>query len=87
MKPTNSSPKKNSQCGVQIDRNSWNSRKKSAPSAGPRKERMPPMTTIARSSPEKATDSGSAEAKRWSKTDSVPARPTTAAETTKPSSA
>ena len=87
MKATKSRPNQNSQCGVQIDRNSRNSRKNSAPSAGPRNERMPPITTIARSSPEKATDSGSAEAKRWLNTDSVPASPTTAAETTKPSSA
>ena len=49
--------------------------KNSAPSAGPRKLRMPPMTTIASSSPEKATASGSADAKRWLNTDSTPAKP------------
>ena len=58
--------------------------KNSAPSAGPRKLRMPPITTIAMSSPEKATDSGSAEAKRWLKTDRTPASATTAADSTKP---
>ena len=47
--------------------------KNSAPSAGPRKLRMPPITTMAISSPEKATASGSAEAKRWLKTESTPA--------------
>ena len=60
--------------------------KNRAPSAGPRKLRMPPITTMAISSPEKATASGSAEAKRWLKTDSTPAMPTTLAEMTKPSS-
>ena len=34
---------------------------------------MPPITTIAMSSPEKATASGSAEAKRWLNTESTPA--------------
>ena len=38
--------------------------KNSAPSAGPRKLRIPPITTMAMSSPENATESGSAEAKR-----------------------
>ena len=38
--------------------------KNKAPSAGPRKLRIPPMTTMAMSSPEKATARGSAEAKR-----------------------
>ena len=47
---------------------------------------MPPITTMAMSSPEKATESGSAEAKRWLKTDSTPAMPTTVAEMTKPRS-
>ena len=54
---------------VQIERNSRNRMKNSAPSAGPRNERMPPMTTIASSSPENATEIGSAEAKRWWNTD------------------
>ena len=34
---------------------------------------MPPITTIASSSPENATEIGSAEAKRWWNTDSMPA--------------
>ena len=38
--------------GVDADRNSRNRMKNSAPSAGPRKLRMPPITTIASSSPE-----------------------------------
>ena len=49
--------------------------RRARPSAGPRKLRMPPITTMARSSPEKATESGSAEAKRWLKTDSVACEP------------
>ena len=64
MKPTNSRPNQNSQFAVQIDRNSRKRMKNSAPSAGPRKLRMPPITTIASSSPEKAMPNGSAEAKR-----------------------
>jgi hypothetical protein len=59
--------------------------KNSAPSAGPMKLRMPPMTTIASSSPEKAMLIGSAEAKRWLNTLSTPARPVTLAETVKAS--
>jgi hypothetical protein len=51
--------------GVQIDRNSRNRMKNSAPSAGPRKLRMPPITTIASSSPENATEIGSAEVMRF----------------------
>ena len=86
MKPTNSRPKNNSQFGVQIERNSRNRMKNSAPSAGPRNERMPPITTIARSSPENATEIGSAEAKRWWNTDSVPASAVIAAETVKANS-
>ena len=57
----------------QIDRNSRNRMKNSAPSAGPRKLRMPPITTMARSSPEKATEIGSAEVMRLLKSESVPA--------------
>jgi hypothetical protein len=38
--------------------------KNNAPRAGPRKLRIPPITTIATSSPENATASGSADAKR-----------------------
>ncbi len=86
MKPTKSRPKNNSQFGVQIERNSRNRIKNSAPSAGPRNERMPPITTIARSSPENATEIGSAEAKRWWNTDSVPASAVIAAETVKANS-
>jgi hypothetical protein len=47
---------------------------------------MPPITTMAMSSPEKATLKGSAEAKRWLKTESTPATPTTVAETSNPRS-
>ena len=47
---------------------------------------MPPITTMAMSSPEKATASGSAAAKRWLNTESTPAMPTTVAEMTKPRS-
>ena len=59
--------------------------KNSAPSAGPRKLRMPPITTIASSSPENATEIGSAEAKRWLNTESTPASAVTPAETAKAS--
>ena len=38
--------------------------KNNAPNAGPRKLRIPPITTMAMSSPENATDSGSAKANR-----------------------
>ena len=58
--------------------------KNNAPSAGPRKLRMPPITTMATSSPEKDTASGSAEAKRWLNTESAPAIATTLADSTKP---
>ena len=46
MKAMNKRPNQNSQFAVHMDRNSRNSTKNSAPSAGPRKERMPPMTTM-----------------------------------------
>ena len=49
--------------------------KNSAPSAGPSRLRMPPMITIASSSPENVTAIGSADAKRWWNTDSTPAKP------------
>ena len=54
MKPTNKRPNQNSQFWVQIERNSRKRMKNNAPIAGPRRLRMPPITTIARSSPEKA---------------------------------
>ena len=51
-----------------MPKNSRNRMKNSAPSAGPRKLRMPPITTIASSSPENATEIGSAEVMRfWNK--------------------
>ncbi len=43
---------------------------------------MPPITTIARSSPEKATVVDSAAARRWSNTSSAPASPVTVADST-----
>src|SRR5258707_14598448 len=46
------SPNQSSQFGVQIENNSRNRMKNSAPSAGPSMLRMPPITTIASSSPE-----------------------------------
>src|SRR5262245_59703339 len=84
MKPTNNRPKHDSQYDAQNDRNSRNRMKNNAPSAGPRKLRIPPITTIATSSPANATASGSADAKRWLNTDSVPAIATTVADSTKP---
>ena len=62
---------------------SRNSTKNSAPSAGPRKERMPPITTIASSSPENATEIGSAEVMRLLNSSSMPASPVSPAERTK----
>ena len=49
--------------------------KNSAPSAGPRKLRMPPITTIASSSPENATEIGSAEVMRFWNSSRMPASP------------
>jgi len=43
---------------------------------------MPPITTIASSSPEKATEIGSAEVMRLLKASSMPARPVRPAEAT-----
>ncbi len=83
MKPTKSSPKNRSQLEVKSDRYSRNSMKNSAPSAGPMKERMPPITTMARSSPENWMAIGSAEVKRWWKAESTPAKPVSVAETVK----
>ena len=61
MKPTKIRPNHNSQFGVQIENNSRNRMKNSAPSAGPSMLRMPPITTIASSSPENGTEPASAE--------------------------
>ena len=47
---------------------------------------MPPMTTIASSSPENCTEIGSAEAKRWLNTDSAPASAVMAADAVKANS-
>ena len=82
MKPTNTRPKNNNQFSVYCDRYSRNSRKNSAPTKGPAKLRMPPISTIASSSPDSGTDSISAEAMRWLSTDKAPARPVTVAEMT-----
>ena len=60
-KATKISPNHNSQSEVQIENNSRNSTKNSAPSAGPSMLRMPPITTIASSSPENGTETASAE--------------------------
>ena len=47
---------------------------------------MPPITTMASSSPENTTEVTSAEVKRWWKASSAPAMPVSVAETTKASS-
>ena len=47
---------------------------------------MPPMTTMASSSPENCTEIGSAEAKRWLNTDSAPASAVMAADAVKANS-
>ncbi len=60
-KATKVSPNQSSQFGVQIENSSRNRMKNSAPSAGPSMLRMPPITTMASSSPEKGTDTASAE--------------------------
>ena len=60
-KATKISPNQSSQFGVQIENSSRNRMKNSAPSAGPSRLRMPPITTIASSSPENGTDTASAE--------------------------
>ena len=83
MKPTKSRPKTSSQFSVQIERNSRKRMKNSAPIAGPSRLRIPPITTMARSSPEKAMLKGSAEAKRWLNTDRTPATAVTPAEATR----
>ena len=56
--------------------------KNSAPSAGPRKLRMPPITTMARRSPENATEIGSAEVMRFWNSSRMPARPVMEADST-----
>jgi len=60
-KPTKISPNQNSQSPVQIDSSSRNRMKNSAPSAGPSRVCMPPITTIASSSPDSGTDTASAD--------------------------
>ena len=60
-KPTKISPNQSSQFAVQIENSSRNRMKNSAPSAGPSMLRMPPITTIASSSPENGTETASAE--------------------------
>ena len=60
--------------------------KNSAPSAGPRKLRMPPITTIASSSPENATEIGSAEVMRFWNSSRMPASPVIPADSTKAAS-
>ncbi len=83
MKATNSTPKNSSQFSVMRDSESRKITKNSAPSAGPRNERMPPMMTIASNSPENATEIGSAEVMRLLNASSMPARPVSVAEATK----
>ena len=60
-KATKIRPNQSSQFGVQIENNSRNRMKNSAPSAGPSMLRMPPITTIASNSPENGTETASAE--------------------------
>ncbi|CKZ92217.1 Uncharacterised protein [Mycobacterium tuberculosis] len=60
--------------------------KNSAPSAGPRKLRIPPITTIASSSPENATEIGSADVMRFLYSSKMPASPVSAAESVKAAS-
>ena len=60
-KNTKISPNHSSQFAVQIENSSRNRMKNSAPSAGPSMLRMPPITTIASSSPENGTETASAE--------------------------
>ena len=86
MKPTKMRPNHSSQLSVHIENSSRNSRKNTAPTAGPRKLCMPPMTTMASNSPEKCTAVDSAAASRCRKTMSEPARPVTVADSTKASS-
>ena len=82
MKATNSRPKKSNQFSVTRDSESRNITKNRAPSAGPRKDRMPPMITIASNSPENATEIGSAEVMRLLNASSMPASPVRLAEAT-----
>ena len=60
-KPTKIKPNQSSQSAVQIENNSRNRMKNSAPKAGPSRLRMPPMTTMASSSPENGTETPSAD--------------------------
>src|ERR1700675_2481728 len=76
-KATKISPNQSSQFGVQIENNSRNRMKNSAPSAGPSMLRMPPITTIASSSPENGTETASAETKKLWNPSRAPASPVT----------
>ena len=60
--------------------------KNSAPSAGPRKLRMPPITTMASRSPENDTEIGSAEVMRFWNSSRMPASPVIEADSTKAAS-
>src|SRR5216683_1755735 len=82
-KATKISPNQSSQFGVQIENNSRNRIKNNAPSAGPSMLRMPPITTIANSSPENGTETASAETREGWNASSAPASPVTTAEITK----
>src|SRR5512141_3370643 len=79
-KATNNSPKNSSQSSVSRDSESRKITKNSAPNAGPRKDRMPPMITIASSSPENATEIGSADVIRLLNINSMPAKPVSVAD-------
>src|SRR6202042_3551725 len=81
-KATKIRPNHNSQFGVQIENNSRNTMKNSAPSAGPSMLRMPPITTIASNSPENGTDTASAETRYVWNASNTPATPVTTAEIT-----
>src|SRR4029077_2667723 len=85
-KATKISPNHNSQFGVQIENNSRNNMKNSAPIAGPSMMRMPPITTIASNSPENGTETASAETREGWHASSAPASPVTTADITKTTS-
>jgi len=69
-----------------MPKNSRNRIKNSAPITGPRKLRMPPITTIASRSPENDTEIGSAEVMRFWNSSRMPASPVMAADSTKAAS-
>src|SRR3981189_765579 len=81
-KATKINPNQSSQFGVQIENNSRNRMKNSAPSAGPSMLRMPPITTIASNSPENGTETASAETRSFWNPIRPPAKPVTTAEIT-----